>query len=112
MMSAFIHIWIGMSVASLVCLGDTAYAQSTPPEPPPQVAPTEAPAQPPPPPVEVKSCWRPGMARNSGIAEPSCDAPMAAKVRRSPPESKGAPGGDNPEAKPSSPTEPDGPKPS
>lgn len=56
----------GISIAitaSLLCLSNLTYAQSEPPQPEVRPAP-------------VESCWRPGMARNIGIAELVCDVPM------------------------------------
>ena len=48
------------------------FAQSTPADQAAKPAPAE---------VVVQSCWHPGLSRNIGIAEPSCDAPMAKAVR-------------------------------
>jgi hypothetical protein len=57
--------WVTIAAtASLLCLSNLTYAQSESPQTQVQT-------------VDIKSCWRPEMARNIGIAEPSCDAPIA-----------------------------------
>jgi hypothetical protein len=53
---------------ALLALSVVAWAQSAPAD----QSVTPAPGQ-----VVVQSCWHPGLSRNIGIAEPSCDAPMA-----------------------------------
>jgi hypothetical protein len=58
--------------AVVLAAGAVTLAQSTPADQPVKPAPDE---------VAVQSCWHPGLARNIGIAEPSCDAPMARAVR-------------------------------
>jgi len=58
--------------AVLLAPNAVTFAQSTPADRAAQPAPAE---------VVVQSCWHPGLSRNIGIAEPSCDAPMAKAVR-------------------------------
>lgn len=72
--------WIGAAaVASLLCLSNLACAEP---------ASTEAQAQPTPVQREARSCWHPGLARNIGIAEQSCDAPMSRSMRPGSPNGK------------------------
>jgi hypothetical protein len=72
--------WIrAAAIASLLGLSNLAYAES---------ASTEAQTQPAPVQRAAQSCWSPGLARNIGIAEPSCDAPMARSIRPASPNGK------------------------
>ena len=56
--------WVGMAaIAALLSLSNFTWAQSAPQDPQSQPAPTQF----------EQSCWHPGLARNVGIAELSCD---------------------------------------
>ena len=72
-MTFSVSSWIRVAaIASLLGLSNLAYAEP---------ASTEAQTQPAPVQREARSCWHPGLARNIGIAEQSCDAPMSGSIR-------------------------------
>jgi hypothetical protein len=92
--------WIAAAaVASLLGLGNLASAEP---------ASTEAQAQPAPVQREARSCWHPGLTRNIGIAEPSCDAPMSESKRPGSPNGKNDGAGQGPVQPPAQSGEPKG----
>jgi len=75
------------TIALAVAISISASAQPLPTDAP--ALPTAAPCKPAPVPFKGQTCWRPGLSRNIGIAEPSCDALRSdrgkiGKIARSP----------------------------
>jgi hypothetical protein len=81
MLHSIRKFWIG--VMAIVSLGMVAVALTISVSAWAQSAPTQVPAR-----SETQSCWHPGLRRNIGIAELSCDALASDQSNR--PESKDA----------------------
>jgi hypothetical protein len=79
-MTFSVSSWIRIAaIASLLGLSNLAYAELASTEPQTQPAPVQR---------EARSCWHPGLARNIGIAEQSCDAPMSGSIHPGSPNGK------------------------